>query len=80
MERVKVIYAEMLNRRPEHSAFDSYPDWLHAACMDMRVRLSERGARDYAVAEVSTPDGWKEATPGDHITHQDGVLGVESAA
>ena len=77
MDRVRMLYAEMLSRGPEHSPFAEYPDWLDRACRDMRVKLSSRGARDYAVVDVETPNGWQEATPGDHITHQNGVLGVE---
>ncbi len=77
MERVRLVYAEMLNAGPAHSPFKEYPEWLDTACKDLRVKLSGRGARDYAVADVLTPDGWQEATPGDYITHAGGVLGVE---
>lgn len=81
MEKVKVIHAEMLaNGRPERVPFETYPGWLDSACKDLRVKLSERGARDYAVADVLTATGWQEAAPGCFITHDaDGYLGVESA-
>lgn len=78
MDRVKVCYAEMLaGVKMDGSPFDEYPDWLGRACRDLRVKLSSSGARDYAVVDVDTPRGWREATPGDYITHDNGVLGVE---
>lgn len=81
MDKVKVNYAEMLSGgRMDGSPFAEYPDWLDRACKDMRICRSTAGARDYAVVDVETPEGWREATPGDHITHDNGVLGVEVTA
>lgn len=77
--RVKVVYTEMLSKGPEHPPFDALPEWLLAR-LDQSVRLSHRGARDYAVLDVDTADGVKEATPGDFIVLMaDGHLDVEQS-
>lgn len=79
MTEVKVVYAEMLSRGPEHWPFNAAPEWLMQEIRAGNVELSSRGARDYAVIDVTTPNGPKEATPGDFITFTNGELGVRKA-
>lgn len=78
-DRVKVIYAEMLSRGPECWPFESKPEWLVRAAENGEVDFSTRGARDYAVINVQTPNGIEEAGPGDFIIRSRGHLSIEKA-
>ncbi len=68
-DEVKIVYAEMLRKGPEHTPFAAMPAWLKTAILDGKVELSTRGARDYAVLDVQTATGTEEAQPGDFISH-----------